>query len=49
MGKVVGTTAGESMVAAANIFIGQTEAPLMIKPFLGKMNVPDFCLACTQS
>ena len=36
MGVVVGTTAGESMVAAANIFIGQVEAPLIVKPFLGK-------------
>ena len=25
------------MTAAANIFLGQTEAPLMIKPFLDKM------------
>ena len=31
------TTACESLSAAANIFIGQTEAPLMIKPFLGFM------------
>lgn len=33
----VGTTACESMNAAGNIFIGQTETPLMIKPFLPKM------------
>ncbi|KAI9560233.1 hypothetical protein GHT06_014247 [Daphnia sinensis] len=33
----VGTTAAESMNAAANIFLGQTEAPLLIKPFLSKM------------
>ena len=30
----VGTTACESLNASANIFLGQTEAPLMIKPFL---------------
>lgn len=30
----VGTTAAESLNAAANIFLGQTEAPLLIKPFL---------------
>ncbi|XP_022236212.1 solute carrier family 28 member 3-like, partial [Limulus polyphemus] len=30
----VGTTACESMNAAGNIFLGMTEAPLMIKPFL---------------
>jgi len=33
----VGTTACESMNAAGNIFLGQTEAPLMIKPYLPDM------------
>lgn len=33
----VGTTAAESLNAAANIFLGQTEAPLLIKPFLAVM------------
>jgi len=33
----VGTTAAESMNAAANIFLGQTEAPLLIQPYLPKM------------
>ena len=33
----LGTTACESMNAAANIFLGQTEAPLLIKPYLGRM------------
>ena len=33
----VGTTAAESMNAAANIFLGQTEAPLLIRPFLSTM------------
>ena len=33
----VGTTAAESLNAAANIFLGQTEAPLLIKPFLKDM------------
>jgi len=28
----------ESMAAAANVFIGQTEAPLMIKPYIADMN-----------
>ena len=30
----MGTTTCESLNAAANIFLGQTEAPLMIKPYL---------------
>jgi len=33
----VGTTMCESVNAAANIFLGQTEAPLVIKPFLSVM------------
>lgn len=33
----IGTTAAESINAAANIFIGQTEAPLIIQPFLPAM------------
>ena len=33
----LGTTACESMNAAANIFLGQTEAPLLIKPYLARM------------
>ena len=33
----LGTTACESMNAAGNIFLGQTEAPLLIKPYLGRM------------
>ncbi len=28
----------ESLAAAANIFIGQTEAPLMVKPYIAAMN-----------
>jgi len=31
---IVGTTRVESMLAAANIFVGMTEAPLVIKPYL---------------
>jgi len=34
---VIGTRAVESVNAAANIFIGQTEAPLVIRPFLSRM------------
>lgn len=34
MGKILGTSGSESLAAAANIFMGQTEAPLVIKPYL---------------
>ena len=35
--KVLGTSRPESMSAAANIFVGQTEAPLIVRPFIPKM------------
>lgn len=37
MMKFMGTSGAESLSAAANIFVGQTEAPLVIKPFVGQM------------
>ncbi len=35
--KLLGTSRPESMSAAANIFVGQTEAPLVVRPFIPKM------------
>ncbi len=37
MQKVMRTSGSESLSAAANIFMGQTEAPLVIKPYLPRM------------
>ncbi|ACJ35134.1 Nucleoside permease [Anoxybacillus flavithermus WK1] len=37
LAKLLGTSKAESMSAAANIFVGQTEAPLVIRPYLSKM------------
>ena len=37
MVKVMGVSGAESLAAAANIFAGQTEAPLVIKPLINKM------------
>jgi CNT family concentrative nucleoside transporter len=34
---LLGTSRAESMSAAANIFVGQTEAPLVVKPYIPKM------------
>jgi len=34
---LLGTSRAESMSATANIFVSQTEAPMVIKPFIGKM------------
>ncbi len=35
--RVLGTSRTESMSAAANIFVGQTEAPLVVKPYIPRM------------
>ncbi len=35
--KLLQTSQAETMSATANIFVGQTEAPIVIKPFLPKM------------
>jgi concentrative nucleoside transporter, CNT family len=37
LSKLLGTSQTESMSAAANIFVGQTEAPLIVKPYISKM------------
>ena len=37
MNKTMKLSGAESLAAAANIFIGQTEAPLVVKPYLEKM------------
>jgi CNT family concentrative nucleoside transporter len=34
MAKLMGTSGAESLSNSANIFVGQTEAPLMIRPFI---------------
>jgi len=38
--KIIGTGPVESLNAAANIFIGQTEAPLVIRPYLKGVTEP---------
>ena len=38
--RVIGTGAIESMNAAANIFVGQTEAPLVVRPYLKGLTEP---------
>jgi len=37
MKRLMGLSGAESVSAAGNIFLGQTEAPLLVKPYLGKM------------
>lgn len=37
LSKLLGTSKAESISAAANIFVGQTEAPLVVRPFISGM------------
>ena len=37
MQKVLKISGAESLAAAANVFVGQTEAPLIIRPYLKNM------------
>lgn len=41
MMRTMGTSGGESLSAAANIFVGQTEAPLLIKPYVPSMTMSE--------
>ncbi len=45
LSKILKVSGAESLAASANIFVGQTEAPLMIKPFLKTMTKSEvFCV-----
>lgn len=37
MQRTLGTSGSETLSAAANIFVGQTEAPLMVRPYISTM------------
>lgn len=37
VGKILGTTQVESFVAVANMFLGQTESPILVSKYLGNM------------
>ncbi len=41
MHKLMGTSGSESLSASANIFVGQTEAPLVVKPFIDTMTMSE--------
>ena len=45
--KLLGTSRAESLSAAANIFVGQTEAPLVVKPYIASMTRSElFAVMC---
>ncbi|MCK5853261.1 NupC/NupG family nucleoside CNT transporter, partial [bacterium] len=45
---VMDTSGSESLAAAANIFIGQTEAPLVIKPYISTMTSSELMAMMTS-
>ena len=47
MQRTMGTSGAESLSAAANIFVGQTEAPLLIKPFIRSMTQSEIMAVMT--
>ena len=44
LSKILGISGAESLSVAGNIFLGQTEAPLLIKAYLEKMNKSEILL-----
>lgn len=47
MAKFMGTSGAESLSVASNIFVGQTEAPLVVRPFVGKMTMSELMAVMT--
>ena len=41
MEKFLKTSGAETLSASANIFVGQTEAPLVVKPFINNMTISE--------
>ncbi|MAT71059.1 MAG: NupC/NupG family nucleoside CNT transporter [Planctomycetaceae bacterium] len=41
MQKTLGTSGAETLSAAANVFVGQTEAPLVIRPYISSMTMSE--------
>ncbi len=41
MSVLMGVSGAESMAMAANVFVGQTEAPLVVRPYIAKMTASE--------
>jgi CNT family concentrative nucleoside transporter len=41
MQRLMGVSGAESLSASANVFLGQTEAPLLVKPYIAKMTLSE--------
>jgi CNT family concentrative nucleoside transporter len=44
---MMGTSGAETLSCTANIFVGQTEAPLLVKPFVDKMTMSELMAVMT--
>ena len=47
MQKTMGTSGSETLSVSANIFVGQTEAPLMVRPFIANMTKSELMAVMT--
>ena len=47
MRRTLGTTGPETLAAAANVFVGHTEAPLVVRPYLNHMTRSELCAMMT--
>ena len=43
MARTMGTSGAESLSTAANVFMGQTEAPLVVMPYIASMTYSELC------
>jgi CNT family concentrative nucleoside transporter len=47
MQRTMGTSGAETLTAAGNIFVGQTEAPLLVRPFIERMTISELTAVMT--
>lgn len=47
MAKFMGTSGAESLSASANIFVGQTEAPILVRPYIASMTQSELLCVMT--
>ncbi len=47
MTRFMGVSGSESLAAAANVFMGQTEAPIVVAPYIGKMTLSELMALMT--
>ena len=45
--RIMGVSGAESLAAAANVFMGQTEAPILVAPYISKMTLSELMAMMT--